>query len=187
MGKVYETISLEMQEWVAAQKMFFVATAPLADAGFVNCSPKGGDTFRVLDELTVAYQDLTGSGIETIAHLKENGRIVVMFCAFEGAPKIVRFHGTGEVIEHDHPEFAVLTNLFPYNAGTRAIIRIHVTRVSDSCGFAVPRYDFVEPRDVLDKWATQKGEDGTKAYRDEKNVSSLDGLLGVNSRQTNTR
>jgi Pyridoxamine 5'-phosphate oxidase len=181
MAKVYESITTEITEWAGAQKMFFVATAPLADTGLVNCSPKGGDTFRILDAQTVAYQDLTGSGIETIAHLKENGRIVIMFCAFEGAPKIVRFHGTGEVIEHDHPEFATLVTLFPYNAGTRAIIRINVTRVSDSCGFAVPRYDFVEPRDVLDKWATQKGEEGVKAYRDEKNISSLDGLPGITS------
>jgi hypothetical protein len=183
MGKVYETITTEITKWVGAQKMFFVATAPLANTGLVNCSPKGGDTFRILDEHTVAYQDLTGSGIETIAHLKENGRIVIMFCAFEGAPKIVRFHGTGEVIEQDHAEFATFATLFPYNPGTRAIIRITVTRVSDSCGFAVPRYDFVEPRDVLDKWATQKGEEGTKAYRDENNTRSLDGLLGLGERQ----
>jgi hypothetical protein len=181
MAKVYESITTEITEWVAAQKMFFVATAPLAETGLVNCSPKGGDTFRILDAQTVAYQDLTGSGIETIAHLKENGRIVIMFCAFEGPPKIVRFHGMGEVIEHDHPEFVTLVTLFPYNAGTRAIIRIHVTRISDSCGFAVPRYDFVEPRDVLDKWAISKGEEGTKAYRDEKNINSLDGLPGVNT------
>jgi Pyridoxamine 5'-phosphate oxidase len=181
MGKVYESITTEITEWIGEQKMFFVATAPLADTGLVNCSPKGGDTFRILDAQTVAYQDLTGSGIETIAHLKENGRIVIMFCAFEGAPKIVRFHGTGEAIAHDHPEFATLITLFPYNAGTRAIIRINVTRVSDSCGFAVPRYDFVEPRDVLDKWATQKGEEGVKAYRDEENISSLDGLPGITS------
>ncbi|WP_394792899.1 pyridoxamine 5'-phosphate oxidase family protein [Armatimonas sp.] len=151
MGKVYEHITPELSAWVAQQKMFFVATAPLSGAGLVNCSPKGGDSFRILNEHQVAYQDLTGSGIETIAHLRENSRIVVMFCAFEGAPKIVRFHGAGEVVGREHPEFAEL----------------------------VPLYEFREPRLVLDKWAESQGDDGLRTYRQSKNTQSLDGLPGL--------
>lgn len=151
MGKVYEDITPELSAWVAQQKMFFVATAPLSGEGLVNCSPKGGDSFRVLNEHQVAYQDLTGSGIETIAHLRENSRIVVMFCAFEGAPKIVRFHGAGEVVGREHPEFAEL----------------------------VPLYEFREPRLVLDKWAESQGDDGLRTYRQSKNTQSLDGLPGL--------
>src|SRR3990172_9779508 len=98
MAKIYEQINDELADWIQRQHVFFVATAPLVPDGHVNCSPKGGDSFRVIDSHTVAYQDLTGSGAETIAHLRENGRIVIMFCAFEGAPKIVRLHGRGEVI-----------------------------------------------------------------------------------------
>ena len=179
MGKVYEHITPELSTWVTQQKMFFVATAPLSGEGLVNCSPKGGDSFRVLNEHQVAYQDLTGSGIETVAHLRENGRIVVMFCAFEGAPKIVRFHGTGEVMGREHPEFAGLAAHFPDNPGTRALIRITVTRVSDSCGFAVPLYEFREPRLVLDKWAESQGDEGLRTYRRSKNAQSLDGLPGL--------
>ena len=179
MGKVDERITPELRDWVAQQKLFFVATAPLSGEGLVNCSPKGGDSFRVLSERQVAYQDFTGSGIETVAHLQENGRIVVMFCAFEGAPKIVRFHGVGEVLGREHPEFAELDSLFPENPGTRALIRITVHRISDSCGFAVPLYDFREPRPTLDRWAESKGEAGLVAYRNEKNAQSLDGLPGL--------
>ena len=179
MGKVYEHITPELAAWIAQQRMFFVATAPLSDEGLVNCSPKGGDSFRVLSEHQVAYQDFTGSGIETIAHLRENGRIVVMFCAFEGAPKIVRLHGTGEAVGLEHPEFATLAALFPPTPGTRAFIRITLTRISDSCGFAVPVYDFREPREVLTKWAGNKGEEGLRAYREQANALSLDGLPGL--------
>lgn len=179
MGKVYESITPELAAWIALQKIFFVATAPLSGEGLVNCSPKGGDSFRVLSEHQVAYQDFTGSGIETVAHLRENGRIVVMFCAFEGAPKIVRLHGSGEVLGREHPEFDALAALFPSTPGTRAVIRITVTRVSDSCGFAVPVYDFREPREVLTRWAESKGEEGLLAYRAEKNAQSLDGLPGL--------
>lgn len=161
------------------QKIFFVATAPLSGEGLINCSPKGGDSFRVLSEHQVAYQDFTGSGIETIAHLRENGRIVVMFCAFEGAPKIVRLHGMGEAIGLEHPEFATLAPLFPATPGTRAFIRITLTRISDSCGFAVPLYDFREPREVLTRWAESKGEEGLRAYREQANARSLDGLPGL--------
>lgn len=165
-----------MAAWIQRQHIFFVATAPLASDGHVNCSPKGGDSFRILDPLTFAYQDLTGSGAETIAHLRENGRIVVMFCAFEGAPKVVRLHGKGEVIRPDHSEFQFLASLFPENPGLRAIIKVRIIRVSDSCGFAVPFFDYQEHRDSLDQWAAAKGTIKLKEYRQERNVTSIDGL-----------
>lgn len=179
MGKSYDEISPELREWIAAQKLFFVASAPLAAAGHVNCSPKGGDTFRVLGPNEVAYADLTGSGIETVAHLRENGRIVVMFCAFEGAPKIVRLHGRGEVIEPGDADFEALKTHFPELAGLRAIIRIGVARVSDSCGYAVPFFDYVKPRDTLDRWAEAKGPAGLADYRAQKNRASIEGLPGL--------
>lgn len=176
MGKTYESITPELREWIEAQRMFFVATAPLAADNHINCSPKGGDAFRVLGPLEVAYADLTGSGIETVAHLRENGRIVVMFCAFEGGPKIVRLHGRGEAITVGDGRFAALKRQFSELVGLRAIIRITVTRISDSCGYAVPRYDFVEHRDVLDKWAETKGPAGLEDYRTQKNRTSIDGM-----------
>lgn len=176
MGKTFDAITPELQEWLAAQHLFFVATAPLAADGLVNCSPKGGDTFRVLGPCEVAYADLTGSGIETVAHLRENGRIVLMFCAFIGGPKIVRLHGTGEVVTPATPAFDVLRDIFPALPGLRAVIRIHVARVSDSCGYAVPFYDYVGPRDTLDKWAVKQGNAGLADYRARKNARSIDGL-----------
>ena len=179
MGKIFETITPQLQEWIENQKMFFVATAPLNTDGLVNCSPKGLDSFRILDGTTVAYQDLTGSGIETIAHLKENKRIVIMFCAFDGPPKIVRIHGTGEVIEPKHEDFSQLNKLFPERLGVRAYIKITAIRISDSCGYSVPLYDFKEHRDVLDKYSANKGADGLVKYQQEKNRKSLDGLAGL--------
>lgn len=179
MGKTYPHISTELQQWIAHQKLFFVSTAPLSADGLVNCSPKGLDSFRILDAHTVAYQDLTGSGVETIAHLRENGRIVIMFCAFDGPPKIVRLHGTGEVITPGHGDFEKLSSLFPQHLGTRAYIRINVTRISDSCGYAVPLYEFKKDRDVLDKWAANKGKEGLIEYRATKNTQSIDGLEGL--------
>lgn len=179
MGKIYDQISDELAAWIRRQRIFFVATAPLAQDGHVNCSPKGGGTFRILDPFTVAYQDLTGSGVETIAHLRENGRIVVMFCAFEGAPKIVRLHGKGEGILPDHPDFHSLAALFPQEPGRRAIIRVRVTRISDSCGFGVPLFDYRGERDTLQKWAEGKGLVGLEVYRKEKNARSIDDLPGL--------
>jgi hypothetical protein len=178
MGKVHQLISPEMHSWITLQRVFFVATAPLSGAGHVNCSPKGGDTFRVLGEGEVAYADLMGSGVETAAHLQENGRIVVMFCAFEGPPKIVRLHGAGEVVYPADERFGALAAHFPSLPGLRAVIRIDVSRVSDSCGFAVPFFDYVENRDALDSWAEKKGPEGLSAYRDEKNRFSIDGMAG---------
>jgi hypothetical protein len=161
---------------VARQPVFFVATAPLSREGHVNCSPKGLDTFRVLDPSTVAYGDLTGSGAETAAHLHENGRIVLMFCAFEGAPKIVRFHGWGEVIVPSSDEWAELSSRLPAHPSMRAIVRVGVTRVSDSCGFGVPNMSLMGNRDVMDRWVQTKGLGNLPAYRREKNSRSIDGL-----------
>jgi hypothetical protein len=179
MGKIYQEINDELASWIRRQHLFFVATAPLSGDGHLNCSPKGGDSFRIIDPATVAYQDLTGSGIETVAHLRENGRMVILFCAFEGPPQIVRLHGVGEVILPIDPDFPALSARFPANAGTRAIIRLKVTRISDSCGYAVPFLDYRGDRDTLDKWVEAKGAAGLEAYRREKNAQSIDGLAGL--------
>jgi Pyridoxamine 5'-phosphate oxidase len=178
MGKTYDYLTPELVAWLMAQKMFCVATAPLAAEGHVNCSPKGRDTLRVLGEHEVAYLDLTGSGIETIAHLQENGRIVLMFCAFSGPPKIVRLHGRGRVIYPGDAEFERLGPQFPSLPGARAIVHVAVERISDSCGYGVPLMDFVSQRDAIKKWAEKKGPDGVAAYHAEKNHVSIDALPG---------
>jgi len=179
MGSMYPKISSELADWIAKQKMFFVATAPLAGDGLINCSPKGGDTFRIIDPQTVAYQDLTGSGAETIAHLRENGRLVIMFCAFEGSPLIVRLYGTGEILLPEHPDYSALIGFFPVNAGTRSIIRLRVSRVSDSCGMSVPYLAFQGNREDLNEWAESKGPGKLVEYRQKKNVKSIDGLPAI--------
>jgi hypothetical protein len=178
MGKIYNLLDDKLASWLSAQKIFFVATAPLSASGHINCSPKDGASFRILDEQTVAYLDLTGSGVETIAHLKENGRIVLMFCAMDGAPKIVRLHGQGEPIEPGHPDFQSMQARYPDTPGLRAFIRIRLTRISDSCGFGVPRYEFRGERSQLKQWAERKGEPNLAVYRREKNSCSIDGLPG---------
>jgi len=176
MGKVFESIRPELATWIRRQHLFFVGTAPLAAEGHVNLSPKGLDTFRILDPMTVAYLDLTGSGAETIAHLRENGRIVFMFCAFEGPPKIVRLHGRGEVIAPDSPEYSGMVADMPVFPGARSVIRAHISRVSDSCGYAVPRYSYQADRDGLQRWADNKGKEDILAYQAQKNARSIDGL-----------
>ena len=179
MGRSYDGITPELSNWIERQRIFFVATAPLAADGFINCSPKGLDTFRILAPRDVAYVDLTGSGVETIAHSRENGRIVFMFCAFEGQPKIVRLHGRSEVLLPGSPEFQTVASLFPAYLGHRAIIRALLTRISESCGYGVPRYEFAGDRDMLMRWSASKGSDGLRQYRREKNVRSLDDLPGL--------
>lgn len=179
MGRVFPVIDDQLAAWIDQQRMFFVATAPLAGDGLVNLSPKGLDSFRILDGRTVAYLDMTGSGIETVAHLRENGRIVIMFCEFEGSPRIVRVHGRGEVLEAGSNEFDRMHPRFPDLNGARGIIRVHCTRISDSCGFAVPKYEFVGQRSQLVDWADSQGTDGLTAYRAQKNAASLDGLPGL--------
>lgn len=179
MGKIFTEITPDLQKWIEKQKMFFVATAPLSPDLHINCSPKGLDSFRILNPCTVAYQDLTGSGIETIAHIRENKRILLMFCAFDGPPKIVRLHGEGEAITPQHEDFENLNAQFPYKRGTRAYIVIKLNRISDSCGYSVPLYQFVKDRDVLDKWVDAKTDEQLKEYRLAKNTESIDGLKGL--------
>jgi len=176
MSKQHECVEPELADWIARQRIFFVATAPLSPDGHVNLSPKGGDAFRLLGPMEAAYQDYTGSGAETVAHLRENGRIVIMFCAFDGAPKIVRLHGRGNVVEPGMARFDELTALFPPNPGTRAIIHITIERVSDSCGLAVPFFDYQGHRDQLDRWAEKQGPDKLVEYRANKNQRSIDSL-----------
>ena len=179
MGKPYDEITPELAEWIERQHVFFVATAPLAREGLINCSPKGMDTFRILGPREVAYLDLTGSGIETIAHARENGRIVFMFCAFDGPPKIVRLHGTAEAHALGSPEYQSLSPLFPTLSGSRAIVSARLTRISDSCGFAVPQFSYKGERNTLTRWSESKGDDGLAQYRHTKNRRSLDGLPGL--------
>jgi hypothetical protein len=180
MGKVSDTIDEAVREFIEAQHVFFVATAPNDPGAHLNLSPKGLDTFRVLGPRSVAYLDYPGSGVETIAHLRENGRIVVMFCAFTGSPKILRLHGRGHVAEPRDPEFASLIGRFRAPASlVRSVIVVDVERVSDSCGYAVPLYSYTGERDTLLRWAEKKGESGLVEYQRQKNAHSIDGLPGL--------
>lgn len=180
MGRTYEGVDGRLRDFILRQHVFFVGTAPLSPEGHVNVSPKGlAGTFAVLDEHTVAYLDLTGSGIETVAHLRENGRIILMFCAFEGPPRIVRLHGRGEAVLAGHPRYDELVGRFPPIEGTRSVILVRLSRVSDSCGYGVPLMDYVADRDQLPEWSRRKGLDGLDTYRAEKNSLSVDGLPGV--------
>ncbi|NOY28756.1 MAG: pyridoxamine 5'-phosphate oxidase family protein [Planctomycetes bacterium] len=179
MGKVFDAIDDSMADFIRRQQMFFVASAPLSGEGKINLSPKGLDSLRILDGRTVAYADLVGSGIETVAHLQENGRVVLMFCAFEGPPKIVRLHGQGEVIEPSHDDFEQLRSQFPELTGLRCFIRVHCDRISDSCGFGVPLYDYTGQRSQLTDWAKVKGPEALAKYQRENNEKSLDDLPGI--------
>ena len=177
MSKVRPEIDEELSAFLAAQPLFFVATAPSAADGLVNVSPKGlPGCFAVVGRHEVAYLDLTGSGAETIAHLRGDGRICLMFCAFEGPPRIVRLHGRGEAVQLGDPRFGALAERFAGHPGARAVIRVDVARVSDSCGFGVPRMSFERDRDQLVKWARNRGEDGLAEYRATRNATSIDGL-----------
>lgn len=180
MGRARDGIGGSLASFLTAQHVFFVATAPLDADGHVNLSPKGLDgTFAVLDRHTVAYLDLTGSGIETVAHLRENGRVVLMFCAFEGRPRIVRLHGRGEPVLASDPRFPALARRFPPHPGVRSVIRVEVRRVADSCGFGVPLLRFVGERRQLDEWAEGKGPAGIASYQATRNAESIDGLPGL--------
>ncbi len=179
MGQVFETLDDRLTGFIRDQHVFFVATAPLAADGLLNLSPKGLDTFAVLVERRVAYLDLTGNGVETIAHLGENGRIVIMFCAFEGRPRILRLHGRGRAVVPGDTRFEELSGCFRPRPGVRSVIEVDVTRVADSCGFGVPVMDYRGDRRQLDAWAEAKGPDGLADYRAKKNAVSLDGLPGL--------
>jgi hypothetical protein len=175
----FASISDDLAQWWVAQPLFFVATAPSGSDGHVNLSPKGLDTLRILSPTRVAYLDLTGSGVETIAHLLDNGRITLMACAFSGAPRISRIYGTGTVHELGSPGFEELAGSFPELPGRRAVIDIGVDRVSTSCGYAVPLMDLVGDRDRLLDWARAKGDEGLVEYRASKNARSIDGIAGL--------
>lgn len=180
MGKIYERIDADLAQWLTAQPLFVVGTAPLDADGLVNVSPKGlAGTFAVLDGSTVAYLDLTGSGVETIAHLRQNGRIVLMFMALDGRPNIVRLHGRGEVVLPADPRFDELLPRFSQHPGVRSIIVVAVQRIADTCGYAVPKLDFAGDREVLDLSNAKRGSAGLLRYQADKNSTSLDGLPGL--------
>jgi hypothetical protein len=182
MGRTYDRIDPRLADWMAGQPVFFVATAPLHSEGHVNCSPKGNrQELAVLDERRIAYLDQTGSGIETIAHLAENGRIVIMFCAFDGPPRIVRVHGQGRAVRPGEDGFAELASHFPGcdGVGVRSIVVVEARRISDSCGYGVPIMPFYSHRPTMDEWCERKGPEGIATYWTEKNAISLDGLPGI--------
>ena len=184
MGKVYAGLDERLRQFISAQPVFFVATAPSGDGGHVNVSPKGyRDTFAVLGEHTVAYLDLTGSGAETIAHLRQNGRITIMFCSFNKSPKILRLQGAGRVVLPGSAEWDSFLCHFPagaaFGAGSeqyRAIIVAELDRIADSCGYAVPRMDLREERDLLSVSSARKTPGQLDAYRAERNAVSIDDL-----------
>jgi hypothetical protein len=191
MAKIFDRIDEHQREWIARQALFFVGTAPLSGDGHVNVSPKGPiGSLRVIDDHTVAYLDIVGSGAETIAHLRENGRVVVMLCAFEGPPRILRLHGRGEVVTPDDPRFAELLVRFDFAGpatpeARRSIVLVDVTRIADSCGYGVPLLSYEGEREHTDLWAQKqlrvRGPDALTDYQREKNASSLDGLPAVDA------
>lgn len=176
MAKVLDCITEELQAFIAAQPLFFVASAPLSAAGHINLSPKGLDSFRILSPQRVAYLDLTGSGNETSAHLQENGRITLMFCAFQEPPKILRLYGQGKVLLPGMAEWETLIDQFLPLPGARQLIVADIDRVQTSCGFGVPLMEPVGQRQTLLQWAKKKGADKLQAYQQEKNATSIDGL-----------
>jgi Pyridoxamine 5'-phosphate oxidase len=188
MARVYDGIDERLAGWIARQPLFFVGTAPAGGDGHINVSPKGPiGSLRVIDPHTVAYLDIVGSGAETIAHLRENGRIVVMLCAFDGPPRIVRLHGEGEVIHPSHPDFDELLGLGFHEPqapeARRAIIRVRLTRIGDSCGYGVPlmSYEGERPHSDLStaKRLRTQGPDALVRYQEKHNLHSLDGLPAV--------
>jgi hypothetical protein len=177
MAKQFQELDAAHTAFIARQHIFFVASA--AAGSHVNLSPRSTDSFRVLGPQAVAYLDRTGSGNETAAHIRADGRITIMLCAFDGAPLILRLYGRGTVHGRSSQAFAdVLGAHFGGVAplGTRQIVRLEVELVQTSCGFGVPLFDYRDERDVLDRWADRKGEAGIESYWQEKNLTSLDGL-----------
>ncbi len=176
MAKFFDTITDQQRDRIQEQKVFFVATAPTATEGCVNVSPKGMDSFRILDANCVAYLDLTGSGNETSAHLNDNGRITLMFCAFEGAPSIIRLYGHGRVVTQTSDEWHRFAALFPDYPGARQVMVIDVDQTQDSCGMSVPLFDYRGDRQELVEHWDKKGIDGVRQYWADKNAQSIDGL-----------
>jgi hypothetical protein len=179
MGKPFTELAEKHVDWIGQQRMFFIATAPTAEDGLLNLSPKGLDSFAIIDSTTVAYLDLVGSGVETIAHVKQNGRLIIMFCAFDGPPNIMRLWGRGEIIERADARWGELRARFPEMPGDRSIIVLHITRVQDSCGFGVPRYSHESDRTTLTDWAAKRGQEGVDEYIAKNNKKSIDGLPGL--------
>ena len=188
MGTLYAELDERLRKFIARQPVFFVATAPCltdeGDGGHVNVSPKGYvDTFAVLGPRTVAYLDLTGSGAETIAHLRQNGQITIMFCSFSREAKVLRLYGRGQVVLPSSARWRELARHFPRTAdpaaelaSERAIIVVDLQRIADSCGYAVPEMSLRTERDVLDRWTSKKTAAELAAYRADKNAVSIDGL-----------
>jgi len=179
MGKIFDGIDAELSAWTTAAPVWFVATAPLARDGRVNVSPRGHDTLSVLGPHRVGWVDYTGSGVETIAHLRENGRITVMFCSYDARPRIVRLHGHGTVALPGEAAYEQVVALHPAHPSTRAVVLVDVERVSDSCGYGVPVMEVVGERDLMRLTAQKKGPEGLAAYRAEHNAESIDGLPGL--------
>ena len=182
MGKIYDEIDEKLGAWLERQHLFFVATAPLAGDGHINVSPKGDlRWFRILGPREVAYLDFVGSGAETIAHARENGRIVVMFCAFDGPPRIVRLHGRASIALPEDPDFEELAARFdPPEHAVRSVVRVEVERIADSCGYSVPLMRFDGKRDQFDKWVDKQVRDGGfDEYIAAKNAESIDGLPAI--------
>ncbi|MEV7968709.1 pyridoxamine 5'-phosphate oxidase family protein [Sphaerisporangium sp. NPDC088356] len=184
MGKVHEKLNDRLRAFISKQPVYFVATAP-ERGGHVNVSPKGyADTFAVLDDTTVAYLDLDGSGVETIAHIRDNGRVTIMFAAFAGPPNIVRLYGRGRVVTPHDDGFDDLVKLFGPHPGVRSVIVVECDRISDSCGYSVPFMSFDEERPLLDQWAQRKDVQQKYAYRAKNNRESIDGLPGLTADET---
>ncbi|MEC4806351.1 MAG: pyridoxamine 5'-phosphate oxidase family protein [Jaaginema sp. PMC 1079.18] len=174
MAKFYDQLTPELTAFIQQQHLFFTATAPVS--GRINLSPKGLDTWRCLNPQTVAYLDLTGSGNETAAHLRENGRMTLMFCSFTEKPLILRLYGRGYTVQSSQPQWEELLTHFEAIPGMRQIVVLEIESVQTSCGFGVPLYDYQSKRETLLDFATQQGEEGIKAYQKRKNQSSIDGL-----------
>ena len=179
MATVYDQLDEKLVGFIRRQKLFFVATAPLSADGSVNISPKGYDSLAIIDARTVAYVDLGGSGIETHAHLRENGRITLMFCAFEGAANILRLYGHGEKCSFDEPGIAEKMKLFPAFERARGVVTVKIRRVADSCGWGVPFFDYKGERDQLRRWVLSRTHEEWMERRYEANATSIDGLPGL--------
>jgi len=174
MSKFYTKITSRLQKFINTQKIFFVATAP--NSGRINLSPKGMDSFRVIDKNRVLWLNVTGSGNETAAHLLENQRITIMFCSFEGAPNILRLYGKGKEIKEGDTSWSELIQLFPETPGTRQIFDITIDSAQTSCGMSIPFFEYKGERNELNDWATTQGKEGIKDYWTKKNQTSIDGL-----------
>jgi Pyridoxamine 5'-phosphate oxidase len=179
MSKLYNELDEKLIDFIKRQQMFFVASAPLSGEGHVNVSPKGYDCFRIVNPRQVAYLDLGGSGIETVAHARENGRITIMFCAFEGPALILRLYGKATIMQFDHPSFAQELAKFPGFKRARNVVFIDIERIADSCGWGVPFYEFKGQRDQLQRWTENREQEEWERRRFDSNASSIDGLAGL--------